>query len=89
MAHNFMKWYHKYKVYAFETIDINYDGKLLIAAVSAEEAVNLAGDINKNVNYFLNLRDFTIFNCLLYKCPFSISKKKVKAVVVMNGIHHV
>lgn len=84
-----MKWYHKYKVYAFEPIEIGYNGKLLIAAVSAEEAVNLARDINKNLNYFLNLKDFTIFNCLLYKCPFGVSKQKVKAIVVMNGIHHV
>lgn len=84
-----MKWYHKYKVYAFEPIEIGYNGKLLIAAVSAEEAVNLARDINNNLNYFLNLKDFTIFGCLLYKCPFALSKRKFKAVVIMNGIHHV
>ena len=84
-----MRWDHKYKVYAFETIEIGYNGKLLIAAVSAEEAVNLARDINSNLNYFLNLKDFTIFNCLLYKCPFALSKRKFKAAVVMNGIHRV
>ena len=84
-----MKWYHKYKVYVFEPIDMSYDGKLLIAAISEKEAVNLAIELDANLTYFLNLKDFTIFNSLLYKCPFSISKKKVKAVVVMNGIHHV
>ena len=89
MAHDFMKWYHKYKVYAFEAIDMNYDGKLLIAAVSEKEAVNLAIELNVKLTYFINLNDVTVFNCLLYKCPFGISKKKVKAVVVMNGIHHV
>ena len=89
MAHDFMKWYHKYKVYVFEPIDMDYDGKLLIAAISEKEAVNLVIKLNANLTYFLNLKDVTVFNCLLYRCPFGISKQKVKAVVVMNGIHHV
>ena len=89
MVHKSMRWNHKYKVYAFEPIEIKYNGKLLIAAVSAEEAVNLAKDINNNLKYFLNLKDFTIFNGLLYKCPFALSKRKFKAVIIMNGIHHV
>ena len=89
MAHNFMRWNRTYKVYAFESTEIEYDGKLLIAAVSAEEAVNLARDINSNIKYFLNLKDFTIFNRLLYKCPIGLSKRKFKAIVVINGIHHV
>ena len=86
-----MKWYRHYQVYTFETSERNRDGKILIAAVSIEAAKLKVAEINRNglLSYCIDMHTCNIFTNLFYKCSYAIHKRKISAIVIINGIYHV